>query len=82
MVNVDYLIKKYAEATQRVKEYWDDRDNRNYWQGGKEALYIVLSENFNGWAVPGSVGYYVYYEQMSYPDALMASKENLKIKEI
>ena len=52
MVNGDYLIKKYAEATQRVKEYWDDRDNRNYWQGGKEALYVVLSENFNGWAVP------------------------------
>ena len=38
MVNVDHLIKKYAEATQRVKEYWDDRDNRNYWQGMKEAL--------------------------------------------
>lgn len=82
MVNVDYLIHKYAAANHKAKEAKDDRDNRNYWQGAKEAYYTILSVNFNGWAVPGSVGYYVYYEQMTYTEALFASQENLKIKEI
>jgi hypothetical protein len=30
----------------------------------------MLNEAFDGWAAPGSVGYYVFYEQMNYDEAL------------
>jgi hypothetical protein len=70
ITNADYLIQKYAAAIEKINNAQGDRDYRNYWNGIKDAYHNMLNEAFDGWAAPGSVGYYVFYEQMNYDEAL------------
>ena len=68
--NADYLIQRYTEAREKVNNAQGDRTYRTYWQGVMNTYYKLLSEAFDGWCEPNSVGYYVFKEQMSYDEAL------------
>jgi hypothetical protein len=35
-----------------------------------DTYHALLNEAFEGWATRGSVGYYVFYEEMAYDEAL------------
>mgnify|MGYP003341512214 FL=1 len=70
ITNVDYLVQKYAEAVEKINNAQGDRDYRNYWNGIKDAYHNMLNEAFEGWADQGTTGYYVFYEQMTYDEAL------------
>jgi len=70
ITNVDYLIQKYAEAVEKINNAQGDRDYRSYWTGIKDAYHNMLNEAFQGWAEHGTTGYYVFYEQMTYDEAL------------
>lgn len=66
--NADYLIQKYAEAREKINEAKDDY-GITYWRGVMDTYHSLLSA-FDGWAKPGTTGWYVFYEQMNYDAAL------------
>ena len=69
ITNVDYLIQKYAEAREKnldARTY----DAEQYWRGVMDAYHNMLSAAFDGWAAPNTTGWYVFYEQMTYDEAL------------
>ena len=70
ITNDVYLIQKYAEAVEKINNAQGDRNYRNYWTGIKDAYHNMLNEGFEDWAAPGKIGYYVFYEQMTYDEAL------------
>ena len=70
ITNVDYLIQKYAEAVEKINNAQGDRDYRNYWVGVKDAYHNMLNDAFEDWAAPGTTGWYVFQEQMTYDAAL------------
>ena len=74
--NVDYLIQKYAEAREKVNNAMSDRDYRNYWQGAMDTYHSLLTY-FDDWAASGT-GFYVFYEGMSYDEALNQVTKDLK----
>jgi hypothetical protein len=80
ILNVDYLIQKYAEAREKVDNARGDRDYRNYWQGVMDTYHCVLT-NFDGWASSG-IGWYVFYEGMNYDKAVFYSRTGLTVKEV
>jgi len=69
ITNVDYLIQKFAEAREKMNDA-DTDSGRYYWNGAMNTYHALLTEAFEGWAAPGSTGYYVFYEQMNYDKAL------------
>lgn len=69
ITNVDYLIQKYAEAREKMAIAREE-SGRNYWRGSMDTYHNLLCTAFEGWADHGSTGYYVFYEQMSYDEAL------------
>ena len=78
-MNQDYLIQKYAEASEKVNNAGGDRYYKNYWQGIKDAYHSLLSEWFEGWANNGSVGYYVFVEGMDYNKAVFYNRTGLTV---
>jgi hypothetical protein len=70
ITNVDYLIQKYADAVEKINNAKGDKDYRNYWNGIKDAYHNILNEGFKDWTAPGGIGYYVFFEQMTYNEAL------------
>lgn len=65
--NADYLIQKYAEARENMNE---PGSATQYWKGTMDTYHSLLILGFNNWALPGSTGYYVFYEGMTYDKAL------------
>jgi hypothetical protein len=82
ITNANYLIQKYAEASERVSNARGDlKEYISYWSGAKNTYHALLNEFFEGWAEPGSVGYYVFMKEMTYAAALGAYQRNLIKKE-
>ena len=69
--NQDYLIQKYAEAREKMLDA-RTYDAEQYWRGVMDAYHNMLSAAFDDWAAHGTTGYYVFYEQMTYDEALRA----------
>jgi len=69
ITNVDYLIQKFAEACEKRNDA-NTETGRYYWKGVMDTYHALLNEAFEGWATKGSVGYYVFYEEMAYDEAL------------
>lgn len=67
--NVDYLIQKYAEAREKMQDA-NTESGRQYWKGVMDAYHSLLTSAFGNWAPYGSTGYYVFYEGMTYDQAL------------
>ena len=67
--NADYLIQKYSEAREKIQEANTDT-GLNYWRGVMDTYHNLLSNAFGNWAEFGTVGYYVFYEQKTYDQAL------------
>ena len=66
--NADYLIQKYAEAREKMmNSHFADF---NYWKGSMDTYHNLLITAFEGWAAPNTTGWYVFYEQMTYDEAL------------
>ena len=82
ITNVNYLIQKYAEASERINNARGDRDYKSYWNGIRDAYHMLLNEAFEGWAEHGSVGYYVFMEGMTYDAAIEVYQRNLIKEEI
>ncbi len=75
--NVDYLVQKYAEAREKML---DTRtyDVEQYWRGVMDTYQNILCTAFDGWDDQGTTGYYVFYEQMTYEEALNQIVKNLE----
>jgi hypothetical protein len=69
--NADYLIQKYAEAREKMLEA-TTYDAEQYWRGSMDTYHNVLCSAFDDWAAPDTTGWYVFYEQMTYDEALNA----------
>lgn len=69
ITNVDYLIQKYAEAREKMLDA-RTYDAEQYWRGSMDTYHNVLCSAFDDWADHGTTGYYVFYEQMTYDEAL------------
>ena len=69
ITNVDYLIQKFAEAREK-KNNTNIEIAQYYWKGIMDTYHALLNEAFEDWATRGSVGYYVFYEEMTYDEAL------------
>jgi len=82
ITNVDYLIQKYADAVEKINNAQGDRDYRNYWNGIKDAYHNVLNEGFKDWAAPGGIGYYVFFEQMTYNEALNRRRKERQLEQV
>ena len=68
ITNVQYLIQRYAEAREKMNSATAE-NGRFYWKGAMDTYHAMLNESFGGWAVHGTVGYYVFYENMGYDEA-------------
>jgi hypothetical protein len=76
ITNVDFLIQKYAEAREKVNNAQGDRTYKTYWQGVMDTYHGLLTY-FKGWASEGT-GFYVFYEGMTYDEALNQTTGILK----
>ena len=74
--NADYLIQKYAEGRENLQEAREE-SGRNYWKGVMDTYHSLLILGFFDWALPGSTGYYVFYENMTYDSALSKYEKSL-----
>jgi hypothetical protein len=68
--NADYLIQKFAEAREKLNTYSSSESGYSYWKGSMDTYHSLLVLGFNDWAEPGSTGYYVFMEGMTYDSAL------------
>jgi hypothetical protein len=75
--NVDYLIQKYAEAREKMRSAADVAGH-NYWRGSMDTYHNLLCTAFDGWAAPGTTGWYVFYEQLNYEEALNQVAKDLE----
>jgi hypothetical protein len=75
--NAEYLIQKYAEAREKQNEYgsvWSTINSpaKSYWKGVMDTYHSILNSAFDDWAANGTTGYFVFYERMTYDQALNA----------
>lgn len=68
ITNAQYLIQRYAEAREKMQDA-NTENGRFYWKGAMDTYHAILNESFSSWATTGSVGYYVFYENMGYDAA-------------
>jgi hypothetical protein len=69
ITNADYLIQKYSEARENVNGSIDN-NAKIYWKGVMDTYHSLLTLGFNDWALPGSTGYYVFQQCLTYEQAL------------
>lgn len=67
--NTEYLIQKFAEAREKMQDA-NTESARQYWRGSMDTYHSLLVLAFDDWAPYGSTGYYVFYEGMTYDQAL------------
>jgi hypothetical protein len=77
--NADYLIQKFSEAREKMETYPSNDSGRNYWKGVMDTYHSLLTLGFNDWALPGSTGYYVFYENLTYESAINKIAKELAI---
>jgi hypothetical protein len=53
-------------------------NGRFYWKGAMDTYHAMLNEAFDGWATKTTVGYYVFYENMTYDEALAKKYPSLQ----
>jgi len=41
-----------------------------------------LNEGFKDWAAPGGIGYYVFFEQMTYNEALNRRRKERQLEQV
>jgi hypothetical protein len=76
ITNEDYLIQKFSEAREKLDNFSTKDHAWNYWRGVMDTYHNLLSTAFPGWASypneeeTGSVGYYVFYCNLTYDEAL------------
>ena len=75
--NVDYLVQKYAEAREKMLDAANEAGD-NYWRGAMDTYHNLLCAAFDGWAAPGTTGWYVFYEQLNYEEALNQVAKDLE----
>jgi type II secretory pathway pseudopilin PulG len=73
ITNAQYLVQRLAEAKEKMTNYSSDANAVQYWKGIHDAYHSILNEAFTDWCKPGTPGYYVWNENMSYDAALNAS---------
>jgi len=59
------FIEKYSDARDTYNNYRQD-----YWKGVTHSLQNTLNAIFPAWLKIDSIGHYVFYENMSYKDAM------------
>jgi len=74
--NAEYLIQKYAEAREKQNEYGSDESGKSYWKGVMDTYHSILNSAFDDWAKNDSTGYFVFYEGMTYDQALNAINQD------
>jgi len=74
ITNEQYLVQRFAEALEKFNQSGNN-EYKKYWQGVTDTYQSLLCESFNGWALPGTVGYFVLYEGMTYDAALDAASQ-------
>ena len=67
--NAEYLIQKYAEAREKMQDA-NTESASQYWRGSMDTYHNLLVLAFAYWAEEGTTGYYVFYEGMTYDQAL------------
>jgi hypothetical protein len=81
ITNEQYLVQRFSEALEKFNQPGNN-EYKKYWQGVTDTYQSLLFESFNGWALPGTIGYFVLYEGMSYDAAISAwEKENLSFEQ-
>ena len=75
--NADYLIQKFAEAREKLNTYGSSESGYSYWKGSMDTYHSLLMLGFNDWAEPGTTGYYVFMEGMTYDAALAEVSKQL-----
>jgi hypothetical protein len=72
ITNSEYLIQRLAEANE-----WHNTasigTDKEFWRGSSNAYQRILNESFPEWDAPGTTGYYVLNEGMTYDEALNAA---------
>ena len=74
--NAEYLIQKFAEAREKMQDA-NTESARQYWRGSMDTYHNLLVLAFAHWAAEGTTGYYVFYEGMTYDQALNKVAGNL-----
>jgi len=80
IANEQFLVQRFAEALQKYNSNGDNA-HRKYWAGVTDTYQNLLNEAFPaypgipGWADPGTVGWFVLNEGMSYDAALNAASQ-------
>jgi hypothetical protein len=73
-LSVEYLIQKFADARDKMHVYngggQADVIGLNYWRGVMDTYHNLLSVHYDEWAAHGTIGWYVFHEQMSFDEAL------------
>ena len=70
------LLQLYTQSQDKYKQYSDlDQPSAMYYKGRMEMVSYMLRTLYPGWERVGTIGYYVYHEQMSYTDASNAISE-------
>jgi hypothetical protein len=72
-INTQYLVRRLAEANGKMSSYASDANAVLYWKGVQHTYHRILKECFTDWCKPGTPGYFVWYEEMTYEDALTMS---------
>ena len=67
--NAEYMIQKYAEAREKMQDA-NTESARQYWRGSMDTYHNLLVLGFSYWAEEGTTGYYVFYEGMTYDQAI------------
>jgi len=72
-INAQYLVQRLADAKEKMNSYASDPIAALYWKGVHNTYHSILNECFTDWCKPGTPAYYVWYEEMTYEDALSMS---------
>jgi len=75
MTNPDYLVQRFAGAQEKLG-IPSDAEYLKYWTGVQDAFMSTLNDAFPGWCKPGTVGWWVVNEGMTYDAALAAAHAN------
>ena len=73
ITNAQYLVQRLADANGKMKSYSSDANAVLYWKGVYNTYGRILNECFTDWCKRGTPGWFVWYEEMTYEDALTMS---------
>ena len=68
-MNEDYLIQMYDQAREKMLGYAYGNSGQDYWRGIQDTYHKLLCMFHPGWSAQGTIGYYVFIENMTYFNA-------------